>query len=102
MKKWTIALAVAVALGFALAACERGGGEASGKQGGIVAQNIDDGATPLDPAQAFDYLSKEPIKPEFYYDFKGKRIYFSSAETRDQFKQDPERYLKVFGISPVP
>ncbi len=44
------------------------------------------------------------IDPKFYTDYQGKRIYFCCSGCIDEFKKDPEKYLKKMeeqGVTPA-
>ena len=45
------------------------------------------------------WLDGEPVmgSPDFTYDWKGATWQFASAETRDMFITDPERYAPAYG-----
>jgi YHS domain-containing protein len=45
------------------------------------------------------------INKQFYTDYKGQRIYFCCAGCDQEFKQNPEKYLKKLkeeGVTPEP
>ena len=46
--------------------------------------------------QTTDALSGSPINKSVYTDYKGKRIYFCCANSRENFNMDPEKYIKAF------
>jgi len=96
MKKVLCCLAFVGLLGFALAGCEKGkapsgGGPAVSEM--LVASQIDDGAPKFEPGQSVCYVTNKPIKAEFYTDYNGKRIYFSSQEAVAEFNKNPQKYL---------
>jgi YHS domain-containing protein len=36
----------------------------------------------------------DPINKEYFIDYKGNRIYFCCSSCPDEFKKDPEKYMK--------
>jgi len=100
MKRLLLALALACVVGFVFAGCEERAktAEEVAEVKVLMAQDIDDGAPKLVPTQTQDYVSGLSIKPEFFTDYQGKRVYFNSAESVKKFEADPETYLKRWGI----
>jgi YHS domain-containing protein len=55
---------------------------------------------PKAPAAATEIAQKlcpvmgDPINPEIYVDYQGRRIYFCCSMCPETFKKDPEKYLK--------
>jgi YHS domain-containing protein len=46
--------------------------------------------------QTTDAFSGKPINKSIYADYKGKRIYFCCANSKRQFENDSEKYIKKF------
>lgn len=46
--------------------------------------------------QTTDAFSGNPINTSIYADYKGKRIYFCCAASRNSFNDDPEKYINKF------
>ena len=52
-------------------------------------------------AQTLCPVMGEPINREFFVDYKGYRIYFCCSSCPDEFRKDPERYMKKLRESGV-
>lgn len=60
----------------------------------------DEAATKPNPAPTIaqktcPVMRGNPINPEIYVDYNGRRIYFCCNMCPPQFKADPEKYLKI-------
>jgi len=100
MKHLLLGVALVGILGLMVVGCgERAAPTKPGKPAApapVMAMSFDDGAEPYFPMQFVDPVSGEkPIKQEFFVDVDGKRVYFNSAESRDEFKKDPSKYLQA-------
>jgi YHS domain-containing protein len=51
-------------------------------------------AAPDAIAQKLCPVTGDPVNPNIYVDYKGRRIYFCCNMCPDTFKKDPEKYLK--------
>ncbi len=47
-------------------------------------------------AQTIDAFSGKPVNKSIYADYNGKRIYFCCANSKMDFNNDPEKYIKKF------
>jgi len=106
MKRLAITALVAFALAFGLAACGNGGGQepASSEQSEQysmrAAMLAGPGVKCYKPAQAKCPVTGEAISAQHYIDHEKGRIYFSSAEAKNKFQNNPEQYLdKLSGDS---
>ena len=68
--------------------------EKSPKKAEEVAPN--DAGSQAPKTQTTDAFSGQPINKSIYADYMGKRIYFCCGESRRQFNNDPEKYIKKF------
>jgi len=59
----------------------------------LMAADIQSPVPPYESMQWKDPVNGEQIVAQFYYDLDGKRVYFSSAESRDEFASNPQKYL---------
>ncbi len=50
-----------------------------------------------DPVGYFTNGAPTPGTPEFSFDYKGSKVLFASAESRDMFVADPNKYAPQFG-----
>ena len=86
---------------FSIVGCggEEEGAPGSGSPAGgktiqpTTAADFDDGAEKYAPKQGLDPVVTLPIQKQYYYDYQGKRIYFSSEKSIEKFKQNPQKYL---------
>jgi len=104
MRRLVLLAVFVCALGLMAAGCGEGpvGKKAVESSAGeiVFASSFQDGVEPLYPNQFVDPVSgKQPIKQEFYVDVEGKRVYFNSAESRDQFQKDPSKYMDALRMS---
>jgi YHS domain-containing protein len=67
-------------------------------------------AIPAERAMAAQKITKvqsicpvmgDPIDKKYFIDYKGKRIYFCCASCPDEFKKNPEKYMKKLRESGV-
>ena len=72
---------------------------------GIVASGIfmtpADGAEKKVKAQTICPVMGDPINKKFFVDYKGYRVYFCCASCPDEFKKNPEKYMKKLRESGV-
>jgi len=98
MKKTLVALAVSAVLTLGAVGCgdssQQADPEGEGYQ--ISAMQIDDGATAWDQMQYMCPVTGDPIKPDHYVDYQGKRIYFNSEEAAQKFQGNEEKYLQQY------
>ena len=101
MKRLLPGLLIAALLGLFLVSCDKGGevGDAgtpppppSAMPAGQIA--ADSGVTAFQPRQIKDPVDLKPIDASIYWDHPSGRVYFSSAENRDAFSEDPDKYTK--------
>ena len=98
MKKLLVTLALAAFVSLTLGGCGGSSQEADPEGEGyqVSAMQIDDGATPWDQMQYMCPVTGDPIKPEHYVDYQGKRIYFSSEEAAKKFKGNEDNYIQNY------
>ena len=60
----------------------------------LMADGINDGATPMVGDQTKCPVCGEPISSDVYTESKKKRVYFDKPECLDKWKADPEKYKK--------
>ncbi len=61
------------------------------------------GAQKKGKAQTICPVMGDPINKKFYVDYKGFRIYFCCSSCPDEFKKNPEKYMKKLrddGVTP--
>jgi YHS domain-containing protein len=61
------------------------------------------GALAADSQQTRCPVMDGPVDKEQYVDYQGKRIYFCCSSCLEEFKKDPEKYLKKMkeeGVTP--
>ena len=47
-------------------------------------------------AQTIDAFSGKLVNKDIYADYNGKRIYFCCDQSKNQFNNDPEKYIEKF------
>ena len=47
-------------------------------------------------AQTIDAFSGKPVNKSIYADYNGKRIYFCCDQSKNEFNNDPEKYIEKF------
>jgi len=98
MKRLLLGVVFLGMLAAVIAGCE---GKPSGDKPGTPAytaptraEQINDGADKYFPMQMADPVNDKNIEGKFYVDLDGKRIYFSSQESIEEFNKDPEKYIQ--------
>jgi len=87
-------------VGFAFLSCISAGSTlfAAGSHEGVLNTNSEGIAIDgYDPVAYFTLGEATAGQSEYSYDWDGGRWYFSSAEHRDLFVADPERYAPLYG-----
>ena len=98
MKRLLLGVVFLGMLAAVIAGCE---GKPSGDKPGTPAYTaptsamaIEDGAEKYFPMQMADPVNDKNIEGKFYVDVDGKRIYFSSQESIEEFNKDQDKYLE--------
>jgi YHS domain-containing protein len=67
---------------------------------GISAAKVE-GAEKKGKPQTICPVMGDPIDKKYYVDYKGYRIYFCCSSCPDDFKKNPEKYIKILKDSGV-
>lgn len=70
---------------------------------GLVMTGITADARKQGKAQTLCPVMGDPINRKFYVDYKGYRIYFCCSSCPEEFKKNPEKYMKKLresGVTP--
>jgi len=98
MKRILVAVVISALVSFGMIGCGDSTPQADPEGEGyqISAMQIDDGATPWDQMQYMCPVTGDPIKPDHYVDYQGKRIYFNSEEAAQKFQGNEDKYIKNY------
>jgi len=95
MKRVLATLSLAVILAAFLTACGGSGGKGESTQ--LFAGKIQDGAEKYDRMQLeCPVCGGRPISPDYHSDVNGKRIYFDDSDCKQEFDQNPQKYIQDY------